>query len=396
MGIRRRGDKWLVTVELGRDELGYRRRAHATCDTESEAKREYARLSHEAYEGRHIKPSSESVASFCARYLADHKSGLRGSTYLRNAGIQRVQVERDLSRVPLSQFTPKAASKWKAKLLADGLAPATVRKVLIYVSAAMELAVAWRVIADNPLRHIELPEEVSPPFHVYTVAEQAALLAAAAPSDGDPGGYHVGRCEGALYVPVALTLGTGLRKGELLGLEVGDFDAASGRLHVRRALGRDAAGRDVLGPCKTKRSERVVVLPDSLCGLLTAHIARRPRLRTKRLFISLRGAPYTLAGFDASWDGVKRRAAAAMVRDAAAMHDPHASHAGDELRRARFHDLRHTHATELLRAGVHIKVVAERLGDSETTVMRVYSHVLPDMQEQAVAAIEPLLRGLLG
>ena len=45
---------------------------------------------------------------------------------------------------------------------------------------------------------------------------------------------------------------------------------------------------------------------------------------------------------------------------------------------------------------MHIKVVAERLGDSETTVMRVYSHVLPDMQEQAVAAIEPLLRGLLG
>ena len=61
----------------------------------------------------------------------------------------------------------------------------------------------------------------------------------------------------------------------------------------------------------------------------------------------------------------------------------------------RFHDLRHTHATELLRAGVHIKVVAERLGDNETTIMRTYSHVLPDMQETAAAAIEPMLRGLL-
>ena len=44
---------------------------------------------------------------------------------------------------------------------------------------------------------------------------------------------------------------------------------------------------------------------------------------------------------------------------------------------------------------MHIKVVAERLGDRETTVMQTYSHVLPDMQETAAAAIEPMLRGLL-
>jgi len=63
------------------------------------------------------------------------------------------------------------------------------------------------------------------------------------------------------------------------------------------------------------------------------------------------------------------------------LHDPYWEQAGDEIAKARFHDLRHTHATELLRAGVHIKVVAERLGDSETTVMKIYSHVLPDMRE---------------
>jgi integrase len=58
-------------------------------------------------------------------------------------------------------------------------------------------------------------------------------------------------------------------------------------------------------------------------------------------------------------------------------------------------DLRHTHATELLRAGVHIETVAERLGDGEATVMKTYSLALPDMQETAAAAIEPMMRGLL-
>ena len=84
-----------------------------------------------------------------------------------------------------------------------------------------------------------------------------------------------------------------------------------------------------------------------------------------------------------------------MVRDAEELHYPFAAQAGDGLLSGRFHDLRHTHTTELLRAGVHIKVVAERLGDNETTFMRTYPHVLPDMQETAAAAIEPMMRGLL-
>ena len=80
MGIRKRGDKWLVTVELGNDELGVRRRAHATADTEEEAKRLEAKLQHDVYEGNHLKPSHETVASFCTRYLEDHSSSIAPST----------------------------------------------------------------------------------------------------------------------------------------------------------------------------------------------------------------------------------------------------------------------------------------------------------------------------
>ena len=61
MGIRKRGDKWLVTAESGRDEFGARRVCRSV-DTEDEAKRLDAKLQHEVYEGRHVKPSSETVA----------------------------------------------------------------------------------------------------------------------------------------------------------------------------------------------------------------------------------------------------------------------------------------------------------------------------------------------
>jgi len=130
-------------------------------------------------------------------------------------------------------------------------------------------------------------------------------------------------------------------------------------------------------------------------ALVAGYIEKRPRVRSDVLLLNLNSQPFTINGFSSSWKKVRARAAAVMVRDAEALGDPFAAHAGDDLAGARFHDLRHTHATELLRAGVHIKVVAERLGDSEVTVMRTYSHVLPDMQESAAAAIEPMLRGLL-
>jgi len=207
MGIRKRGDKWLVTAEGGRDEFGIRRRVCRTVDTEDEAKRLEAKLQHEVYEGRHIKPSAESVASFVQRYLDDHSDAIAPTTQARYAEILEAYIVPDLGRVTLAKFTPQVGVRWKAKLLKGGLAPATVRKHLILLSAAMDLAVGWGLLGKNPMQHVELPREAAPPFHVYTPSEQAALIAAAAPQEGDPSGHHAGRSEGSLHVPVALDLG---------------------------------------------------------------------------------------------------------------------------------------------------------------------------------------------
>jgi integrase len=380
----------LVTAESGRDEFGMRRRVCRTVDTEEEAKRLDAKLQSDVYEGRHVKPSGESVPDFCRRYV-DGRDKLAPATRSRYEGYLK-HVRKDLTSVALARFTPKIGASRKKQLDRGELSSSTVRKHLIFVSAAMNLAVAWRLIVENPLDHVELPDEEPPPSHVYTPSEQAALLSAAAPGDGDPRGNHKDRSDGALFVPVALDLATGLRRAELLGLRVTDVDLTRSRIHVRQAL-RKERGKSVIGPCKTRRSRRTVVLPESITALLAEYAAKRPRTQT--LFLSLAGKPYTLDGFESSWSRVRARAAVILVRDAEELHDPFAEHTDDELAVARFHDLRHAHATELLRAGVHIKIVAERLGDSEATVMKTHSHVLPDMQETAAAAIEPMLRGLL-
>lgn len=67
-----------------------------------------------------------------------------------------------------------------------------------------------------------------------------------------------------------------------------------------------------------------------------------------------------------------------------------------DLPRVRFHDLSHSHATQLLRQGVHPKIVSERLGHSNIAItLDVYSHVLPDMQDEAARRIDMALRAAI-
>jgi integrase len=67
------------------------------------------------------------------------------------------------------------------------------------------------------------------------------------------------------------------------------------------------------------------------------------------------------------------------------------------LRRVRLHDLRHSHATHLLMANVHPKIVQERLGHANiATTMDLYTHVMPGMQDEAASRIDAALRAAIG
>ena len=66
------------------------------------------------------------------------------------------------------------------------------------------------------------------------------------------------------------------------------------------------------------------------------------------------------------------------------------------LKRVRLHDLRHSHATHMLAAGVHPKIASERLGHSKVGItLDLYSHVLPGMQEDAAIQVDAMISGAL-
>ncbi len=173
-------------------------------------------------------------------------------------------------------------------------------------------------------------------------------------------GTHLGNA--GLWV---VALSTGMRQGELFGLRWSDIEFDPGCITVRRSLD-ETRGTFMVKETKTKGARRID-LPPHAVAVLQAH--RKAMLAEGHIDAPVFCAP------GGNW----LRKSNVCRRDFV----PAMKRAGVPV--IRFHDMRHTHASLLLQAGVNVKVVAERLGHSSPTVtMNTYAHVLPTMQKAAV------------
>jgi integrase len=175
---------------------------------------------------------------------------------------------------------------------------------------------------------------------------------------------------------------TGMRLGELLGLRWKDIDLVLGVASVQQTFYR-LGKKQLFRQPKSAKSRRNIALPPMLVEVLKNLRVRQGENR--RLY----GTEYHDLGLVfCQPDGKPLHAHNVTQRDFRRVLD----RAG--LPRVRFHDLRHGHATHLLRQGVHPKVVQERLGHSTPAfTLDVYSHVLPGMQEEAAKALESQILG---
>lgn len=174
------------------------------------------------------------------------------------------------------------------------------------------------------------------------------------------------------YIVYLLALTTGMRKGELLGLKWQDVDFTNKTISVKRAVTRKKGGGFEIGSLKTDHSYRNISLFEHVIKELEEykHEQRKFKMKNRKTYkdedlitASSSGSFILPRNLDRSWLS-----------------------ALDEsmLKKIRFHDMRHTHATLLLKQGTHPKVVQERLGHYSVTVtLDLYSHVSPTIQRTA-------------
>lgn len=257
-----------------------------------------------------------------------------------------------------------------------GLSSSTVRAARRYFSMCLDEAVRMGELERNPAKMTRAPKLSKKEIVVLTKDEVNTLVAQALKIDHP----YMARMTSML---IAFTVHTGLRQGEVFGLRWEDVDLEQGAIYVRRSLAHVVGKGAVFQEPKTKKSQRRVPLMKKDVEELKEY-KKWQREYAESLgdmfawqdlvFTSPFGAPISPTNFS-------RRYFKPLLKQC---------HIKDGFT---FHGLRHTHATLLLQQGVNPKIVQERLGHSSIKVtMDTYSHVLPDMQQQAVYALDPELQ----
>jgi integrase/predicted RNA-binding Zn-ribbon protein involved in translation (DUF1610 family) len=249
-----------------------------------------------------------------------------------------------------------------------GLSAMSIRHVHAVLHRAGKDAVRWNRLARNPVDAADPPRingAQRAEMKTWSAEHLSAFLTF----------VHDDR-HGALWHVLAMT---GMRRGEALGLRWQDVDLESARLAVRRAL--IPSGREVvISEPKTARGRRSIALDAQTVEVLKTQAARQLAEQDK----------WDETWIDSGLVFTKENGAALHPEDVTRYFRRAVKMA--LLPKIRLHDLRHTHATLALRAGIHPKVVSERLGHATVSfTLDVYSHAIPAMQEEAASLIAGLV-----
>ena len=364
--IRQRGKTYSVIVPLGKDAEGKKRYKWVTCRTKREAQAKLAELIHQVNRGEIANPKG-TFGEFTKRWLAEYAvPNLSPRTAEGYQSIYRAHLEGSLGNTPLKNLKPGHIQTYYADCLAGGLSTTTVRHHAMLLHRILEHAMKWQLIPRNPA------DAVTPPKVRYT--EMRTL------DESQIGTVLEAARNTPYYICFYLALYTGLRRSELLALRWQDIDLLMAEISISRSMHRLLSRETVFRGTKTAKSSRSVALSPSTCVVLRQHLDDEMALCTRLgipftddrlIFCRWDGKPMIPYTISQAWRRLTRRLGIPNVR---------------------FHDLRHTSATMLLKAGVHPKIVQERLGHSSISItLDTYSHVTRGMQRQAAEALGRIL-----
>ncbi|MDD5476301.1 MAG: tyrosine-type recombinase/integrase [Syntrophales bacterium] len=367
-----KGKKYKIIIEAGKHPVtGRRKRITRIVDgRKPKAEKLCADILRQLEQGTYIEPHKQTVTEYMEHWLETYAINLAPSTYAGYKRIVTAHISTQLGHIPLIKLQPIQVQGYYSSRLQAGLSATTVRQHHAILRQALEHAVKWQLIYRNPADLAEAPTRAAAEIFPLEPEQLDKLLAMA-----------TGLRDEYLYIVAAYT---GMREGEILALTWPDvdIDGHDPVCRVRQTVGYINGKGFVFRPtAKSKRSRREIPLPDIA---VTALKKQRAMIREEKVKA---GPKYD------------RKSALVFPNKYGKPLDP-----SDMTRRfkrlvvkagfpdVRFHDLRHTHATLLLKAGVHPKVVQERLGHQTIGItMDTYTHVLRGMQREAVDKLNEYL-----
>lgn len=391
----RRNSSFQFTVSRGLDADGRQLRDYIEFHgTKTEARKELTRLQAEIDRGLYVSTTHFTLAGFLEEWLTVYgRPNLSPRTFERYAELVRSHIVPALGSVKLQELTPLQVERFYRRSLDSGringdggLSPQTVLYIHRVLHSALQWARRKNLIARNVTDNVDLPRANRPQMHALDEDQTAAVLDLLDGTD--------------LYLPSLVAVSTGVRRGELLALRWADLDMDSLTLSVSRSLQETA--RDGLSFKAPKNgTSRTVGIPRSLADELKAHRRAQAEHRLSLgvafrdqglVFPAVDGSPINPHVFSRKFDRFKARRIAAANKTAKKLaaegHEDSSEYAEaiamQSLLDFRWHDWRHSYASQQLRAGEQPLVVSKALGHATVAfTMDVYGHVLPGEQSAA-------------
>ena len=367
---------WEIRYSVGTDPTTGKRRVTTVTvkGSRRDAEKELRRRLRLVDTGEHVDPNRLTVRQYLANWLAEVRPKLASRSVETYHQMIEGYLTPAFGHLRLDKLTPahiqQVYGAWDAGGRRDGrpggLSPALRRYLHTVFHVALARAVELQLLTRNPTdvfrRH--LPKTETREIAVLDTEQTNALLAAA----------------GELWAPIMMAVATGMRRGEVCGLRWRNVDFERRTITVVETL------EQMQGSVRTKRPKgektRVITLPSFAAEELKKYKRQQAEAL---LLVGIRqtGETFVCTKADGSmlnpWSLTQSFLKLARSLGFGGIH---------------FHSLRHGHATQLLRAGVHPRVAQERLGHANVSMtLQVYSHVTTSMQQDAADKIDETFRG---
>ncbi len=320
--------------------------------------------------GSFIDPSKMLYKEYVENWL-ENKQDISPETRDTNEGHLRNHIVPVLGHIPLQKITVldienllialKNKRNKNNKPLADG----TIKKIFNLVQTSFKSALRKELIKKNPFDLLDngsKPKVSKPKVDYWTVDEVKTFFS---------------KLEHRQKIMFVLAIHTGMRRGEILGLRWRDIDFKTRQIRISKSLSAKQGLKDRV---KTTSGYRSITVSPLVAKELKQHkaVINQEQLASKDyqdndlVVCQEDGQPVSISNFPKFWRRIVNNTG---------------------MRYIRFHDLRHTCASLLLSAGIHPKIVQELLGHKSIKVtLDKYSHMMPNMQEDAAKAMEKMLK----
>lgn len=304
-----------------------------------------------------VTPSKITLGDWLITYLSTYKHGIVKQTTYEYYFYLAKHLD-PLADFNLQTLTALEMQKFLKALLDQGLSANTVSKIYSFLKDIYAKAIQLDMVSKNILNAVQPPRVEKKQIEIFTHKEIELILE---------------NSKDSMYYPLIL-LGviTGMRKGEILGLRWCDVDFSTNDVHIRQTLQVTQLGTLATTP-KTTSSVRKIKLTDDMIKVLhqlKATVKNIDIEQKKLCFVTKNDTPINRNNFDRAWRAILQKS---------------------NITYKKMHTLRHTHATELLAAGIPIVEVARRLGHSKIShTLELYGHAIKNYDEKIAKKVQEL------